>query len=93
MLIEGTGKPDGCKLIRVTAEVSGGILGRVSIRGDFFASPVEGFERAEARLSGVPLTGAGAVFDAFLAEEGVEAAGIHGGGLEEVLRAAAEKTP
>lgn len=89
MLIEGTGKPGGCKLIRVTAELSGGVLSRVSIRGDFFASPVEGFERAEARLSGIPLAGAGAAFDAFLAEEGVETAGIDGGGLEEVLRAAA----
>ena len=88
MVIEGTGKPEGCKLIRVTAELSDGVLRNVVIRGDFFASPAEGFERAEAGLSGVPPGRAGAAFDALLAGEGVQAAGIHGRGLQEVLTAA-----
>jgi lipoic acid synthetase len=91
--LEGAGKPEGCKLIRVSADVAGGIIRGISIRGDFFASPAEGFERAEARLAGVPLAGAGAAFDRFLAEEGVEASGIHGAGLAEVLGSAKPLAP
>jgi hypothetical protein len=88
MRIEGMGKPPGCKLIRVSAGVEDGIIRFISIRGDFFASPEEGFERAEARLRGVPAAEAGAAFDVFLKEEHVEAFGINGAGLGEVLAGA-----
>jgi hypothetical protein len=88
MRIEGTEKPPGCKLIRVSADIEDGVIRFISIRGDFFASPEEGFERAEARLCGVPAAEAGNAFDFFLKEEGVEAAGINGAGLGEALAAA-----
>jgi hypothetical protein len=86
--IEGIGKPRGCKLIRISAEVEQGRLKAVLIRGDFFASPEEGFERAEARLRGIALGELGPAFDRLLAEEGVEAQGINGEGLAEVFHAA-----
>lgn len=86
--IEGLGKPEGCKLIRLDADIEGGIIRAISIRGDFFASPEEGFERAEARLLGVDVRRAGVRFDELLAEEGVAASGIQGRGLQEVLLAA-----
>jgi hypothetical protein len=93
--IEGVGKPEGAKLIRISAEIDDGIIRAISIRGDFFASPEEGFERAEARLSGIPLAKAAAAFDIFLSEEKVEAFGISGAALAEVLAAAvtAEAAP
>jgi hypothetical protein len=87
------GRPEGCKLIRVSADIEDGVIRYISIRGDFFASPEEGFERAEARLAGIPAAEAGAAFDRFLAEEGVEAFGIHGAGLAEVLAAAKPGIP
>ncbi|MDR2211580.1 MAG: hypothetical protein LBO65_08990 [Spirochaetaceae bacterium] len=89
--IEGLGKPPGCKLIRVSADITDGIIRRISIRGDFFASPEEGFERAEGRLLGVSVADAGRSFDRLLREEGVEAAGIDGAGLAELLRGGLEK--
>ncbi|MDR2072341.1 MAG: hypothetical protein LBP60_02770 [Spirochaetaceae bacterium] len=89
--VEGTGKPPGCKLIRLSADIEDGIICRISIRGDFFASPEEGFERAEARLRGVPAADAGRIFDFFLKEEGVEAAGIDGSALAEVLNTGLQK--
>jgi hypothetical protein len=88
MLVEGMGQPAGCKLIRLSAGIEDGVIRHISIRGDFFASPEEGFERAEARLRGIPAAEAGTAFDSFLREEGVEAAGIHGAGLAEVLAGA-----
>jgi hypothetical protein len=88
MLVEGMGRPAGCKLIRLSAGVEDGVIRFISIRGDFFASPEEAFERAEARLWGIPAAEAGTAFDSFLKEEGVEAFGINGAGLEEVLAGA-----
>lgn len=87
--IEIVGKPDGCKLIRLSAGIEDGRIRFISIRGDFFASPEEGFERAEQRLVGIPAEEAGTAFDAFLAEESVEASGINGAGLAELFRQAA----
>ena len=89
--IEAMGKPSGCKLIRITAELNEGIIRSISIRGDFFASPGEGFDRAEQRLAGVRATEVGARFDEYLAAEGVEAQGIHGDGLAEVFNAALKR--
>ncbi|MDR2313959.1 MAG: hypothetical protein LBE02_05435 [Spirochaetaceae bacterium] len=83
--IERAGKPPGCKLIRLSADIEGGVICRISIRGDFFASPEEGFERAEARLRGVPAADAGRIFDLLLQEEGVETAGIDGSALAKLL--------
>ncbi|MDR0656574.1 MAG: hypothetical protein LBG22_09705 [Treponema sp.] len=91
MRIEATGKPLGCKLIRITADVEDGLIRTFSIRGDFFASPEEGFERAEARLAGTPAAELEARFDRLLAEEGVAAQGINGSGLAELFRSTLEK--
>jgi hypothetical protein len=90
MHIETMGRPPGCKLIRITADIEGGIIRALSIRGDFFASPEAGFDRAERRLPGLPLEEAGRAFDSFLAEEGVEAFGINGEAFSRLLREAAE---
>jgi hypothetical protein len=88
MKIEATGKPEGCKLIRISADIEDGVIKAFSIRGDFFANPEEGFERAEARLPGTPAAELETRFDRFLAEEGVSAQGITGKGLAEVFRSA-----
>jgi lipoate-protein ligase A len=85
MRIEAAGKPEGSKLIRLSAEIEAGRVARLRIRGDFFASPLEGFDRVEARLAGVPITELAAAFDALLIEEGVEAYGISGAALAAVL--------
>jgi hypothetical protein len=92
MRIEAAGKPEGCKLIRISADVEGGVIKTFSIRGDFFASPEEGFERAEARLPGIAAAELETMFDRFLAEEGVSAQGINGKGLAEVFRSALRET-
>jgi hypothetical protein len=60
----------------------------MSIRGDFFASPEEGFDRVEERLRDIPVEALGPCFDRLLAEEGVETQGIDGRGLSQVLRSA-----
>jgi lipoate-protein ligase A len=88
MTIHGVGKPVGSKLLRVDAEIDGGVVSRIAIRGDFFATPEEGFERAESRLAGTPLTQLALRFDALLAEEGVDPYGISGTALAEVVQGA-----
>ncbi|WP_157784251.1 hypothetical protein [Treponema primitia] len=85
MRIEATGKPEGCKLIRISADLEDGVIQSISIRGDFFASPVEGFDRAEKRLRDVPVRELGSRFEQYLQEEGVEAQGINGEGLDRVF--------
>lgn len=86
MTVRAIGKPAGAKLLRVDAELESGTIVSISIRGDFFAHPEEGFERAESRLAGCPVAGLAGRFDALLAEEGVEAVGISGAALAEVLQ-------
>ena len=88
MRIETMGRPPGCKLIRLSADIEGGVIRFLSIRGDFFASPEAGFESVERRMTGVALTAAASAFDSFLREEGVQAAGISGEGIAELLYAA-----
>ncbi len=87
MKFSAIGKPAGCKLIRLDAEVEKGVLVAIAIRGDFFAIPEEGFERAEARLPGTRVTELAARFTELLKEEGVEPYGISGEGLAEVFNA------
>jgi hypothetical protein len=96
--IEALGKPPGCKLIRISAELltespepKAWRIKTISIRGDFFASPEEGFERAEGRLAGTPVFDAGENFDRFLKEEGVEARGIDGKALGGILTGAVKE--
>lgn len=91
MRIETMGRPPGCKLIRISADVEGGLIQTLSIRGDFFASPEEGFENAERRMVGTSLSGAAVSFNSFLKEEGVECFGINGEGVAELLNGAVER--
>ena len=88
MKLSGIGKPAGCKLIRFDASIENGIVERLSVRGDFFAIPEEGFEKVEARLKGMRLEELAARFDALCAEEGVQCFGISGVGLAETIRGA-----
>jgi hypothetical protein len=90
MKIEGFGKPDGCKLIRVSAEIENDAVTSIQIRGDFFASPEEVFDQIEKALEGTKLRDISRVFDAFIREKGIDACGINGAGLAEVLAAGAE---
>jgi hypothetical protein len=89
MRIEGLGKPDGCKLIRVTAELEpeGDVIKFIQIRGDFFASPEEDFDKVTEALAGTGINDTARVFDAFIRENGIETYGINGAGLAEVLKA------
>mgnify|MGYP005845908381 CR=1 FL=1 len=64
------------KLLKLSADVEEGILKSVAIRGDFFAHPEEGFDRAEAGLAGIPARGFRSAFSAALAREGVELFGL-----------------
>jgi hypothetical protein len=93
MRVEGMGKPPGCKLIRFSADLEEGIIRAIAIRGDFLASPEEGFDRAERRLRGTPLGELERTFDRLLAEEGVAPLGINGAGLAQVFREALAETP
>jgi lipoate-protein ligase A len=93
VFVETLGKPPGAKLIRLSAELEGGLIKTIRIRGDFFASPEEGFDRLEIRLAGTPIAGLAASFDSLLREEGIEAFGITGAGVASVLASAlSEKT-
>ncbi|MDR1956861.1 MAG: hypothetical protein LBQ30_08415 [Treponema sp.] len=85
MTLEGMGKPLGCKLIRLNADINAGIIQSIRIRGDFFASPEEGFDRVEQRLRGISFKEVAATFDRLLQEEGVQVFGISGEGVASVL--------
>jgi hypothetical protein len=93
MRVEGTGKPPGCKLIRFSAELEGETIRTISIRGDFLASPEEGFDRAERRLWGTACGDLERTFDRLLAEEGVETLGINGAALARVFQEALAAAP
>ena len=90
MRIEGTGKPEGCKLIRISAEIEKGFIMFIQIRGDFFASPEEAFDAIEGKLTGIKLADLGKRFDDLLIEYRVEVSGINGRGLDFVVRNARE---
>jgi hypothetical protein len=69
-------KIPGGKLLKLTVEVENGILKSLSLRGDFFAYPEEGFDRAEASLAGIPADRFGDSLREALAREGVELYGV-----------------
>jgi hypothetical protein len=93
MKVEGLGKPEGCKLIRISAELEDDTLKSIRIRGDFFASPEEVFDQIEKALEGTRLRDLANVFDSLIREKGVETCGINGPGLAEVLASAAGGAP
>ncbi len=88
MKVSSVTKPPGCKLIRVDAEIVDSALVSLSVRGDFFAVPEEGFDRMEARFAGTKVEDLARRFDELAAEEGVEPCGITGEGLAFAIGAA-----
>ncbi|GHV61343.1 hypothetical protein AGMMS49587_05210 [Spirochaetia bacterium] len=91
--IEGMGRPRGCKLIRLSADMEGDVIRFLGIRGDFFASPEEEFDMIEKRLAGTPLGELAERFDTLLAEGGVRVSGINGAGVALILEAARRTGP
>jgi len=105
MRVKATGKPEGCKLLRIEAELAEPpaarseagaafattgdfVIASISVSGDFFAVPEEGFETLESMLAGTRLADLAARFDALLQELGVQAVGITGAGVAATLQGA-----
>ncbi|HUW70267.1 MAG TPA: hypothetical protein VMX33_08525 [bacterium] len=70
------GKPSGGKLLRLSLEWEQGIVRGISIRGDFFAHPEDGFDEAEAALAGAPVGHLEQTFARELASRGVTLFGL-----------------
>lgn len=86
MKIEAIGKPQGQKLLRISAELSeplgdDSIFKSISIRGDFFAIPEELFEEAETRLIGTKVADLANIFDRLMKDMRIQVVGISGSGL------------
>ncbi|TFG80702.1 MAG: hypothetical protein E4H20_10815, partial [Spirochaetales bacterium] len=56
------GKARGGKLLRMDLSWTDGIIEAISVRGDFFAHPEDGFEAAESAIVGNAPADAGSVF-------------------------------
>lgn len=70
------GKPTGGKLLRMSLEWEDGLVCSISIRGDFFAHPEDGFDEAEAALVGTPAEHLGRTFAEAIAARGVTLFGL-----------------
>ncbi len=97
MKVLAVGKPAGCKLLRISAELSrlpGGaiLLESISIHGDFFAIPEEKFEDLEKRLGGHELSLLAERYDALIHEMGIQAIGISGLGILSTIQGAIDET-
>jgi hypothetical protein len=88
------GKPPGCKLLRIEAELKsgegGGVIQSIQIRGDFFASPEEGLEEIEKELAGKKVKELASAFDTLVRQKGIEVYGISGAGIAEVIETGVE---
>lgn len=96
MRIEAVGKPQGCKLLRISAVLArlpGGkvLVESISIHGDFFAIPEERFEDLEHRLAGTELSFLPKVFDILIEEMGIQAIGITGPGILSTIQGAIDE--
>lgn len=96
MILSAAGKPEGCKLLRVRAEVTeplspSSVVLSLSVNGDFFAVPEEGFEEALGGLAGTRLADLAAAFDEAMGRKGVQLSGITGEGLFSTLRSAIDE--
>ena len=88
-------KPKGCKLLRVHAQVSdpptlSSKILSLTVNGDFFAIPEEGFEKIETDLRGIPVGVVAEAFNKLATEEGLSLAGISGSAIQEALVAGIE---
>uniref|UniRef100_A0A7C3EAE5 Uncharacterized protein n=1 Tax=Gracilinema caldarium TaxID=215591 RepID=A0A7C3EAE5_9SPIR len=88
MMLQGVGKPSGCKLIRFTAVLEGQVIKEIQIRGDFFAIPEEVFEALEASLCGTSLDALEERFAQLARELDLALQGISGSGLAELVQTA-----
>jgi len=79
------GKPPGGKLLRLDLEWQDGIVTGVSIRGDFFAHPEDGFDEAESALVGQPVEHLGASLERELASRGVTLFGLSTGSVADAV--------
>lgn len=70
------GRAKGGKLLRLSAAWEDGIIQSISINGDFFAHPEDGFDAAELALVGQPLAGISKVFESALAKNSVSLFGL-----------------
>jgi hypothetical protein len=91
MKLELIGKPEGCKLLRMTIDIEpppspSSRIRSLSIRGDFFAVPEEAFDALERELVGIPLEALGKRFDELIWQKGLECAGITGTALDEIIQ-------
>lgn len=93
MNINCIGKPAGCKLIRVRAEIEGDRLVAISIRGDFFAVPEEAFERLESRLAPCKLDSFEDRFNELVREEALELIGISATAIMQLINDALRSQP
>jgi hypothetical protein len=85
------GKPPGCKLLRLDAEMDfskpgSPVVRTIAIRGDFFAIPEETFDILESSLEDIPLEDFAQVFESRAKESRLQLAGITGEGIAAVLR-------
>lgn len=85
MILRRVVKIPAGKLLKLSADVEAGILKSVAIRGDFFAHPEEGFDRAEASLAGIPASAFRNAFTDAIAREGVELFGLSAGAAADVF--------
>ncbi|MDR0720651.1 MAG: hypothetical protein LBF78_13515 [Treponema sp.] len=92
MKLNRMGKPPGCKLLRIEADLEAGegdaIIQSIQIRGDFFASPEEGLEEIEKELAGKKVKELASAFDALVRQKGIEVYGISGAGIAAVIEQA-----
>ena len=93
MKIEAIGKPEGCKLLRISADLveplgENSRIRSMSIRGDFFATPEEAFDEAERGLVGIRLAELPEKFGFLLKTLGIQAIGITGQGIFDTIKKA-----
>lgn len=93
MNVSALGKPEGCKLLRIRADLSeplndDSIVLSISIHGDFFAIPEDSFEALEEGLAGSLLKDVPAAFDSLVEKMRIHAIGITGKGIYETIRKA-----
>jgi hypothetical protein len=82
-------KSPGTKLLRLTVDLEAGVVRSLSMRGDFFAHPEEGFDRVEASLAGVPVGAFEATFRSALEREGVSLYGLDPADVARLIEEAA----
>jgi hypothetical protein len=87
MKIEAMGKPEGCKLLRISAVIGDppgrdSQIERISVRGDFFAVPEEAFEVLEKTLSGTKVRDLAEAFETQASTLGLKTLGISGQALQ-----------